>query len=197
MNHRKVQFVIEGLVRHARSEILREFSPDSCIVSTAVAIDVLAMFGFLAQPLPVQIALFNEPYAKRILAGQSPLEKDLVRWGQEDGSYSVGLGYGHGDPTPGKWAGHLVALVENQYLVDLSIDQASRTRHKMNFQPFAMEIDDKDVFWFWLNNCLARLTRMDNRGYVTAPDWQDGIRRQRIIKCVYAKILEEVENGSF
>lgn len=177
--------VIKSLLKHARPEILKEFRPDSCIASTAVGIDVLTRFGVLAEPLPVRMMAFNAAFANRIEAGSPwPTNGEILRWAEEDGSYSVGIGLG--EQQPNKWAGHLVVLAEKQWLIDLSIDQASRPQYKMVFDPLCIEVDagflagEPKVFRY--DGCVLRFDCLkDNHGYATAPDWIFENRRKKIV----------------
>jgi len=188
----RTRIILEGLMNHGRPEILKEFRPDSCIVSTAIGIDVLTHFGILAEPLPVKLSIFNAPYVKRIDSGSDwPNRETLIRWGQEDNSYSVGIGYG--EQQLNKWAGHLVLLVENKWLVDLSIDQANRPQYNMIFEPMAIEIDNdflsgkmprilKD------KECVIRIELIKNRGFLSSPDWAFGGRRKHLVSKIIEKI---------
>ena len=184
----KTQEVIQGLLEYARPEILKEYRADSCIVSTAVGLDILTSFGILAEPLAVRTFLFNKAFADRIDAGSPwPRGDEVKRWTDEDGSYSVGIGFG--DQQPNKWAGHLVILVERQFLLDLSIDQATRPKYDMFFEPFVVEVDDKFLQGeapkvFGYNGCIIRIELLPNKqtGYITSPDWTFVGRRKKIIE---------------
>lgn len=177
--------ILQRLLKHARSEILKEFRADSCIASTAIGIDILTHFGVLAEPLPVRTLIFNEPFAARVAKLQSwPTGQQVREWSDEDGSHSVGIGVG--TQQPNKWAGHLVVLVEKRLLVDLSIDQASRPQYNMLLQPFCVEVDEEflsgspKVFKF--NQVVIRIDHLiGNEGYTKSPDWLFAGRRNNII----------------
>jgi hypothetical protein len=62
-----------------------------------------------------------------------------------DRSYQVDIG----DPTamrPGGWPGHLVAVLDRRWLVDLSLGQAARPALGIDVGPIAAAIDDPEPF---------------------------------------------------
>jgi len=187
--------ILHQLLLYGRPEILKEYRADSCIASTAIGLDVLTYFGVLAEPIPVKLSIFNAPYVKRIETGSKfPNRKMLIQWGKEDGSYSVGIGYGSHEYN--KWAGHLVLLVENKWLADLSIDQANRPLYNMVFDPYAAEVDadfldgKKPRIIKDANGCVIRIELIKDRGFLTAPDWSFGNRRKHLVEKIIQKIKE-------
>lgn len=178
--------VIHRLLKYARPEILKEFRADSCIVSTAIGLDVLTAFGVLAEPFAVRLFAFNEAFANRIEDGSPwPQGDEVIRWTEEDGSYSVGIGVG--TQQPNKWAGHLCILAEKKYLIDLSIDQATRPAYNMHFGPLCVEVDDKFIYSvspkvFKYSNCVIRIEAIPSLGYATSPDWAFVGRRKKIVE---------------
>lgn len=194
--------ILELLLKAARPEILKEYAPDSCIASTACGIDVLTYFGILAEPLPVRTMLFNGPFVRRIEAG-SPFPtnpEQLKRWGKEDGSYSVGIGFGGEKHKPNKWAGHLGILAEKQYFLDLSVDQGSRPKHNMLFEPFCVQVETDFVLGkracsFMYNDCLIRMEAFPkNLGFLSSPDWCFADRRKAVKMRIIKKIEEAIHD---
>lgn len=178
--------VIRRLLKYARPEILKEFRADSCIVSTAIGLDVLTAFGVLAEPFAVRTTIFNEAFVNRIEGGSPWPKGDEVRhWTDEDGSYSVGIGVG--TQQPNKWAGHLCILAEKRYLIDLSIDQATRPLYNMEFKPMCVEVEDTFIHAvapkvFKYGPCVMRIEAISSLGYVTSPDWTFVGRRKKIVE---------------
>lgn len=112
------ELVMEGLVKVARPLLLQYYPEDSCVLSTRVAIEVLKRHGISARPLPVRVKAFNALANSLLLA---------ERWEEmktNSDAWSRAIGYDNREI--GKFNGHLVAYVEEQYLVDLSISQISR-----------------------------------------------------------------------
>lgn len=189
----RTQQVITALLQVARPEIRTEFREDSCIASTAVGIDVLTHFGVLSEPFPVRTSCFNGRFVARIEAGHPwPRGLEVHQWAEEDASYSVGIGFGTGQP--GKWAGHLVIIAEKQYLIDLSIDQASRPLYNMSFEPLAVRVDEKFLsgsvpLVFKYEDGIIKIEPLPgNDGYLASPDWTFAGRRRKIIGNVVAKM---------
>ena len=167
--------VLQGLLKYARPEILKEFRADSCIASTAVGLDILMHYGILAEPFPVRTLIFNEPFTSRLENGQGwPTGQQVRVWTEEDGSYSVGIGVG--TQQPNKWAGYLAILVEKRLLLDLSIDQATRPQYNMMLVPLCVEIDEQFISGspkvFKAGQCVVRVDALlGNEGYTSSPDW--------------------------
>jgi hypothetical protein len=122
---------------------LRErFGAASCIESAAAAVDVLRAGGIWVQVLAVTVLVFNaigwQLHGQGILPGLSSTE--MAVWSLYD-AWSVGIGTLTDVPSPGAYGGHLVALVENRWLLDLAIDQASRPDHGVTLSPLLVAIE--------------------------------------------------------
>jgi hypothetical protein len=105
------------LTRAVRAAVLEKFSPDSCIASSRVLIDVLRSLGVLARPVAVRTVALNAE-AFRLFAEDVPVEN----WPPT--AHSVGVA-ATGEKTDGRWDGHLV-VVSGDWLIDPSADQMSR-----------------------------------------------------------------------
>src|SRR5206468_2721723 len=120
-------------------EILRAFRPDSCIASTAVAIDVLERFGLKSQALAVEVSVFNLPFVEHLRReGTLPQTPDDVRRWQQAGCHAVDID--RKLKRPGGWSGHLVAIAADRWLVDLSIDQVNRPQQGILLAPLAWPV---------------------------------------------------------
>lgn len=120
--------IISAFAAVARPIIRSVYDSDSCIVSTRIAIDVFQEFNLLARPLVARMHAFNSAMACCLAEAREDNDAATYeRWHHERGARAVHVGYADGHPVPrGYWAGHLVAVVERQVLVDASADQASR-----------------------------------------------------------------------
>jgi hypothetical protein len=83
---------------------------DSCVFSTAVVCDVLTRFGIDAKPLRVEAAVFDT----------KPGGRGVVLGGFSEPAQRKAAG-------EGMWHGHLVTLVDNEYLIDTTLDQVNST----------------------------------------------------------------------
>ena len=184
-----------------RQEILADFRKDSCIASTRILIDVMKEFDVRVRPLPVTAVIGNGPMARRVeKEGWPDNVETTIKWGEEDGSYCLGIGFG-GDPEPGKFPGHLVGITSH-YLIDLSIDQADRPQWNIIVPPILRALepgfvigksrlvckgydDNEEVTGFVVYDAQPW-----NTSYKSAPDWKliDRTRpvTQRIIKRLRA-----------
>jgi hypothetical protein len=107
--------------------------PSSCIAGAAAVRDLLTADGAeeTAGILPVElvaveVTAFNAPARLLTEAGRYGAAHRAA-W-EAAGAWSVGLGFG-ADPQPGRWPGHLVAVVDRRWLVDPTLGQASRPAH--------------------------------------------------------------------
>ena len=119
--------IVEAFAAVARPIIRGEYDIDSCIASTSIAVGVLRHFGLQVMPMVARMRAFN-PAMGQCLREAGPLDAHAFeRWNCDQGARMVSIGYADGrGVSEGYWAGHLVALVERQLLVDASADQASR-----------------------------------------------------------------------
>lgn len=144
MSERRAADLAVWLTKHARPILLEHLSVDSCIESTAVGLDVLRAHGVRCRELSVHVGIFNAAgwklYQQGLLYGHGPAEQSV--W-DLTGAWSVGVGLVDTDvPKPGRFGGHLVALVENRWLLDLSIDQAARLHRGILLEPLLAPVAD-------------------------------------------------------
>ena len=134
---------INLLLKHARAEILRYYRIDSCIISTRVAVEVMKQLGYAAYPQSVACSVYNAAMVKRIQKlGWPSSQEEFQAWIKEDPSiWSVAIGHRH--PGETGFVGHLVAIIEKNILVDLSLDQASRPQYNMELCPYARIVTDE------------------------------------------------------
>ena len=166
--------VVDALCRVGRPIILRYASPDSCIASCRIGMDVLRMFGIRSHPIAVKAAVFNQKGHEFMDSGHP----DWVRQGR-DGAHSVGIGYG--GPDPRKWDGHLVLLVRGRLLLDLSIDQAARPDKGIYLHAFRtvlptgfLEQGSGLVVQNPEGGTISYELNLGNRSWKFAPDWREG-----------------------
>jgi hypothetical protein len=114
----------------ANREVLKFYgNRGSCIFSTAVVCDVLAHYGFDARPLRVQATVLPT----------KPREHACTLGSDGDGSRQPAAGHG-------KWRGHLVTSVSNQYLVDTTLDQVNDIESHLRAEPVVIHLSTTD--WF-------------------------------------------------
>jgi hypothetical protein len=117
-----------------RTETLHIRSERSCISSVRILTEVLDYFGHSSEPLPCTTMVFN---AKGYELAEQGVPVD--QWPPE--AHSVGaLGSGRLKPEVNGWDGHLVALVEDHWLVDPSLDQFSRPERGITTVPVVLDV---------------------------------------------------------
>lgn len=158
---------------------------DLCILATRCVLDVCEYFGVAASPLAVRAILYNAAFAARIERGEAEAvtNADVCRWAKEDGSWSVGIGFG--PVRPAKWNGHLVAAADGVF-GDFSIGAAERVAHGIVTGPALIGPLPAAGPWSATNDegTTVEYTRIEDAARETfraAPDWRDRRRRTRIV----------------
>jgi hypothetical protein len=184
---------INKLLAHARDEILQNgYRVDSCICSTRVAVDVLRRLGHQCEPQPASVVVYNKAMTDLILKLQrlpkGPAEFD--QWTEEYGAYSVGAGLRL--PTGIGFVCHLVAIVNRQVLVDLSLDQLSRPEWGLQLDPFAdefpVEFLEGKPFITNLDGMLMIYRKSHEENWKLSPDWVDQRRYGPVVEAVLRRI---------
>lgn len=180
---------LEVVTAVVREEVLKVFSPDSCVASTWVLTEVLSYFGYTSEPLPVVALVFNEKGFEMASQGVPPSE-----W--PDDAWSVGVeGTGVRELATRRWDGHLVALVNGNWLIDPSLDQFSRPQRGMATNPAVLDAAEWTVrtkMWCWrrADGVVIGYRLMEKPGaWRDAPDW--GKKRElRIVAAAAIKRLK-------
>lgn len=185
--------ILERLVDIAPGEIRLDYpQKDTCILSTAIAIDVLKALGIACRPLSVEAIIGNRPFGERVLSeGFSFKANDP--WWQSSGAYSIGFGFSQ-EALPGKTIGHLVSLSEN-HILDLTLDQADRPTKGIHTNPSLISIGDERRFlegeaiacWHQDTFLFYRAKPLD-RFYESAPDWTRLSKRRAIVERILRKL---------
>jgi hypothetical protein len=182
------RLLLDALTKVARPLILEVFNRDSCIASTRIAIDALASFGVVAEPMSLSVTVYNRAAAEAITQG--PAVANLMNFrsalraneGDEIWSVAIGAGLSEPDPVNPTWSGHLVAVIpEYVALIDLAIDQASRPTKGLTLEAFWLQVpheqwwtgtEPSTEFLDSAGNVLVLDRRCpDPTGYLTSPNW--------------------------
>jgi len=158
---------------------------DSCIWSIRVLIEITrAKWSRIKiSPLTVELFVFNKIFADWIRENGFEIPPSVgVRLGAMGGRYLV-IGDREHIPEEGKWPGHLVAIARTttgeDYLIDLSIDQAHRPQKGISLrEPLAFKItkpnflQGKAIETGNVNDCLlVYAPHLEDKSYETTPDW--------------------------
>lgn len=149
---------------------------DVCIAATRVALEVLAPLGYEVKPLPVRVFGYNQKWVELSMErGHFPRsDAEKNEWVSE-GGWSVGAGIGHRtdrnvpygrNERLGRFNGHLVLVVNRDYLLDLSVAQMARPDHQMFLdRPLVVPIPER-AFLHGTKRLFAEY-RMDDHPVVT------------------------------
>jgi len=194
-----VEEILKVYTRIARPIILEYFRKDSCIASTRITIEVFSRLGFKTIPFACHVRIFNGKF-REIFEREKhwPTKEEMEKWITQ-GAWSIGFGYG--DHKGERYIGHLVAIVENKYLIDSSIDQAERP-HKEIFFPAILVAEINRDF----RRGKEKLTIINDRGTVivyepkikdrkweTSPDWTVISRHTPAVGRILLEIQQELE----
>jgi len=110
---------------------------DTCILTSYALHNVLQRLGYNSRPLRIEAAVFPD---------------DRKLYGSILGSWN---GSRHA-ASPGKWWGHLAVLVEEEWLLDPTIDQANKKEWPRSIcvGPLAVRLTQK--FWAERGSILVR-----------------------------------------
>lgn len=191
--------VIEAIRLYARPEILKDYTPESCIAGTRITFDVLRHYGLRPRAIAAHVRIFNAALLKHIQDGEMPTTEDVQGWSGLDGSWSVGIG-GTGVKKPGHWDGHLVALSMNSVLIDVTLDQATRPRFKIQMEPVVATAPEDFLagapLVFELNGCAVRYTAQpEDMSWTQAGGWRREEPRRAVVERVIAKVERHLSGG--
>lgn len=118
--------IIHGFAEHATPVLAERCTPTRCLNATRVCIDVMRAFGIKARPVSVQAIVMNGIFRARFEAlGRWPTEAEMDAWVAE-GGWAIGVDTKGTDEASNAWGGHLVAVVQQRWLVDAAAIQMRR-----------------------------------------------------------------------
>jgi len=119
-------------------------TPDSCICCTKVLCQIGASLDLRVEPLTVETYIYNAAFVMHFANNGFDIStSDMVKIAERGGRYIVLGSRAKEDrkAKPGKWPGHLVAVVyppkdvqEQPRVVDISLDQAHRPKKGIYLQ---------------------------------------------------------------
>jgi hypothetical protein len=198
----KIKSLLNFLSVRARPVILDNYRKDTCILSTAIAIDFCKHFGESVFPLACRADVYNEPMKRLIESqGKFPTDEQADKWVENSGAWGVGVGYpprdGKQDGT--KWPGHLIAY-SSEFILDLSIDQASRPHKGILLEkPLLVKesgmsdfVSGKKNLPVFLGGCVIMYRPMpEDHSYTNSRDWWLQAKRKAIVDHLIG-VYEEV-----
>lgn len=195
----KARSVIDTYVEHAAEVFPRHFTKDCCINATRVLVEVMAHFGVSAQPLSVSCVAHNKILVDYIEKHRGSLTEAEVDEAYDNGAWGVRIETGK-QVKPNGWPGHLVAVVNNKWLVDSSAGQMSRPHKGIQLPPIVVvpatrrfqSGDELCVLTGPEGALLLYEAKPGDTSYVTASGWQ----RHDGNLTVVAEVIEAMEGNS-
>jgi hypothetical protein len=159
---------------------------DSCIACTRIAVDTLRAFSVRAKPLAVEVVIHNAEAAAHIERGQpDAIEHDPTAW-------SMQLGFAPHDLGDHVYNGHVVCLVEERRLLDLTLGQASRSEHGIHlgpgvFDPLPPDFETAGSSFPVTGGCVVVYRpHAEERGFLPLPHWTDRSFSQPFVRRISA-----------
>lgn len=195
-----------ALAHHLEELLKRSTGLDSCILGSAVLIDVLRACGIRAEPMSVLAELWNAAAVRLLSEGvHAGTPEGLAAW-DAAGAWSVGVGFPKELVSPeerkpeaegGRFNGHLVAVTPGGWLIDATLGQASRPHLNMEVGPVVVRVTPafragQDAILGQRRDVLIRYSpAMENRAWRAAPDWTGQEKR----RLVATRVLLDVTEG--
>jgi hypothetical protein len=161
---------------------------DSCIACTRIAVDTLRTFGVRAKPLAVEVVIHNADAAAHIERGEpEAAQHDPAAW-------SLQLGFVPDDLGDHIYNGHVVCLVEQRRILDLTLGQASRPERGVNlgpgvFGPLPSDFETTGSSFPVTGGCVAVYRPHTNeRGFLPLPHWADRSFSQPFVRRIVASL---------
>lgn len=169
----------EYLAVEGRKLILARFRPDSCVASTRVAFEVVKRLGGRAYAQAVHLQVVNRPVIEAMAEGRTP--EDALRRGgvilRAEGSDRITVGEGS------QWHGHLVLVVDDSVLLDMSADQFHRPERGIDARAFAVPFSGWPV-GVPFGDAAALYEPVETRVYRQGPDWVDRLRWSDLVDAL-------------
>jgi hypothetical protein len=188
--------IIDGLVRLARPIILEGWHARSCIASTRVGHDVLAYFGVPAAPTAVVVSAWNQTAWAAVERGETPDFEHTDAW-------SAGVAGTSGvNRATQRWDGHLVLVVADRVLVDLTVGQLHRPERGIELPEagwwpvLPTFAQGQPVLYPLPRGGMLSYRQVNDRAWKRAPDWtgRDGRFRTpvgRIIRAIRGELAAQ------
>lgn len=180
MNARQIERLLARMVVEIPAELTRlGYSRETCILHARYAVDSLRALGLRARPLAARVMIGNaEWYAIAAELGCWPQRE---QWTPE--AWCLGIGFGR-DPRqtrPG-YDAHVIAVVNERWALDLTIDQANRPQHGIELTPHYWPVvpaflrgDQPAQFRVGdgIGDAYVHYDAMpEDRGFLNVPDWR-------------------------
>lgn len=176
-----------------RPELLRVASRDSCVASSRLVQEVLSYFGWRAKCQRAMLVACNARFQELMLAERIRWDERLPDWAVEEGAWALGMG---SPPGMREGVGHVVCL-SGAWLMDLSLDQASRPERRMTLEPTLIQLQYREgelqARGMTEEGCLLMWRVFDDQSWRgLSPDWTKWHQRYGFIA---GKVIRAIKEG--
>jgi len=120
----------------ARPEIRKDHLVGSCVAATWITIQVMRLFRVRARAITVRVEICNSAFVNfEREFGRRPL------LGESADTWIVGVGFEKGQGLVGT---HVIALIDEQIIVDASIDQGNAPEHGITLPGVVYTVVEKE-----------------------------------------------------
>lgn len=186
--------MVKAIAQVAPRVVYKNFPINSCIAGTKVVLEVLKKLHFKnVKPLVVEANVFNEVYYQK---GRLPTSKEEAQAWLDEGAWQVVLGDKTLPPPPKIWAGHLVVLMDDSAIFDVTVSQANRPNKKINISPLFTTVPEnfvrgEDKCGLIFGNCMIVYNAYpQDTTYQAYKDWNDPSVTKKAINEVYYEVKD-------
>lgn len=165
-------------------EVRRFYMPDSCVLASRVLVSVLQHLGIEdVDGIGVACEIFNDAATAHILEHDCMgRDQECVDWFNANGAGISAIGR---HPAIEGWTGHVAVLVEKQWLVDLTMSQASAPQFGINLDEQSFVVAGP-LIPAWCSGGTVMVIQTDvgflmhyvafpkDHGWRPSPDWRTG-----------------------
>lgn len=184
--------MVEAIAKVAPPILMKHYREDCCIIATRIVVEVLKRLHFKhIKPFVVEGNVFNESYVRK---GRTPQSQEEAQEWLKEGAWQIVLGDRVDRGEKGKWAGHLVVLLNDKYMFDVAAYQANRPHKQIRLDPLFTTVPEdfvkgEDKCQLMYNNCLVIYQAFPNdKSYQHFKDWCDLTRSKRVVGEVYEEV---------
>jgi hypothetical protein len=136
IQHQKLSVLLET----ASGFFAKVFDASCCLNSTRILVKIIKdKMHMKARPLSVTATIFNSLMIEK---GRAPANQQEGEQWRDEGCWMMVVG-SRDEYRPGRWPGHLVALVYDCCIVDCSITQANRPAKNIVMRPLIVPVRDE------------------------------------------------------
>lgn len=169
---------IQAIANLAPAIIDPVFGANACIPTTRIVVAALNSLGTQSRAMSVETHVINAQYLAAVEQLGRPFRDlaEATEWHRTKGVFSYGIG---AKDAPGRWPGHLVVIVRQRALLDLTIAQADNPEYGMVLAPMFGNVSGRflnghDPAMFRNNGCQVTYEgRPRDRSYEETPNWRD------------------------